>query len=486
MLIFVIVGFGLLTNYTFSNTNQNIAEGTPFGSGIDINPPKIPEVPPKLPEVPDLLDPDKFDNKDDDDSKDEDDEEEPPIDEDETKEECEEESGYKYEDGECLKVDDESDDDNNDDDNDNDKDDDSDNNNQPQPIPYQPQPIPYQPQPQSQILIPQANTPPTAMNSSVVTTQNRSINIPLEIYDKEGDMLDISIPEAPKFGNLAIKDINTKTLTYTPNSNYIGYDSFIFQGNDRKVSSNNATVSIIIANPPPQPTVPSSTSNNSLTFSTKAGSQSNASQPLVTPSTAPTNTQNLNNLNQAQLVDLIATEISNANNIDKNKLTQAINDLSASTKGGNVIESLKKIAGIVLSDPTGNAAKVIINAALKEQTTSPQTTSPQTTSPQTTSPQTTSSDIQALMKIDIPELKENLVNTKESLVDEEPEYALRGITEIENQLLMLQPPPTFTSVFQNIKNSIARDDLKKAIDDISKVQTQVIKAETEIINAQDK
>lgn len=124
-----------------------------------------------------------------------------------------------------------------------------------------------------------------------------------------------------------------------------------------------------------------------------------------------------------------------------------------------------------MSDPTGNAAKVIINAALKEQTISPQTTS---------------SDIQALMKIDIPELKENLMNTKQSLVDEEPEYALVRITEIENQLLMLQPPPTFTSIFQNIKNSIAKADWKKAIDDISKVQTEVIKAEAEIINAQDK
>ena len=75
--------------------------------------------------------------------------------------------------------------------------------------------------------------------------------------------------------------------------------------------------------------------------------------------------QNLNNLDQQQLVDLIATEISTANNIDKNKVMQAVNDLSESTKakGGNVIESLQKIAGLVLNDPTGNAANVIINAA---------------------------------------------------------------------------------------------------------------------------
>ena len=80
--------------------------------------------------------------------------------------------------------------------------------------------------------------------------------------------------------------------------------------------------------------------------------------------TASTNTQNLNNLNQAQLVDLIATEISNANNIDKTTLILAIDDLSGKTKakGGNVIDSLKKMAGIILKDPSGNVAKNIINA----------------------------------------------------------------------------------------------------------------------------
>ena len=357
MLILVVVGFGLLTNYTFSNTNQNIAEGT-LGDMLDEAR--------KSPEVPDLPEP----------------EPEPEPDE-TTEEEEKEDERAAEEDALCDDPDansdicnpndddddDEKDDDNDndkdddndndkDDDNDNDKDDDSDNDNEPQPIPYQPQP-------QSQILIPQANIPPTAMNSSVVTTQNRSINISLEIYDKEGDMLDISIPEAPKFGNLAIKDVNTKTLTYTPNSNYIGFDSFIFQGNDRKAPSNNATVSINIANPPPQPIVPSSTSNNSLTFSTKAGSQSNASQPLVTPSTAPTNTQNLNNLNQVQLVDLIASTISNANNIDKNKVTQSLNDFIEPTKakGGNVIDSLKKIANVILKEPSGSTAIKIVNIA---------------------------------------------------------------------------------------------------------------------------
>ena len=79
--------------------------------------------------------------------------------------------------------------------------------------------------------------------------------------------------------------------------------------------------------------------------------------------------QNLNNLNQDQLVDLIATAISNANNnIDKNKVIQVINELSQKekAKGGNVIESLQRIANVVSKDPSGVAAKNIINAANKK------------------------------------------------------------------------------------------------------------------------
>ena len=245
----------------------------------------------------------------------------------------------------------------------------------------QQQPEPQQPQPQ--ITIPKANTPPTAMNSSFITIQNDPIDIPLEIHDNEGDMLDISVVEAPKFGELTIKDANTKTLTYTPNSNYVGYDSFIFEGKDRNnASSNKATVSITIASlpsPSSQPNVSADTTteDDKLTSSSKAGSQDNVTNsnitttitiPPPTPPQSSTNTtnQNLNNnLNQQKLVDQIASTISIANNIDKNKVIQVLNDLIETTKakGGNVIESLKKIADVISKDPSGVAANKIVNAA---------------------------------------------------------------------------------------------------------------------------
>ena len=72
---------------------------------------------------------------------------------------------------------------------------------------------------------------------------------------------------------------------------------------------------------------------------------------------------NINNLNQVQLVDLIASTISNTNNIDKNKIIKSINDLIEPTKakGGNVIDLLKKIADNIVKEPSGSIANKILN-----------------------------------------------------------------------------------------------------------------------------
>lgn len=88
-------------------------------------------------------------------------------------------------------------------------------------------------------------------------------------------------------------------------------------------------------------------------------------QSSVNSPTVSTNTQNLNNLNQVQLVDLISSTISNANNIDKNKIIQSLNDFIEPTKakGGNVMESLKQLSEIILKEPSGSIANTIINLA---------------------------------------------------------------------------------------------------------------------------
>ncbi|HEY9485184.1 MAG TPA: hypothetical protein VIQ04_00955, partial [Nitrososphaeraceae archaeon] len=112
--------------------------------------------------------------------------------------------------------------------------------------------------------------------------------------------------------------------------------------------------------------------------------------------------------------------------------------------------------------------------------------SAQTNSTNQTSTQnkTMSNDTQALMSIDLPGLKDNLETAKQSLANGDTEEALTQITDIENQVLLLKPQPSFTSDIQKIKDSVSKKDLNKALDDLTKVQTDVLKADTEMLKAQ--
>jgi hypothetical protein len=98
--------------------------------------------------------------------------------------------------------------------------------------------------------------------------------------------------------------------------------------------------------------------------------------------------------------------------------------------------------------------------------------------------QTMSKDSKALMTIDLPGLKDTLMTAKQSLANGNAEEALAQITEVENQLLILKPQPSFAPDVQKIKDSVSKKDFKKALDDLTKVQTDVFKAETEMLKAQ--
>lgn len=98
--------------------------------------------------------------------------------------------------------------------------------------------------------------------------------------------------------------------------------------------------------------------------------------------------------------------------------------------------------------------------------------------------QTMSKDAQALMTLDIPVIKEQLMNAKQSLVNGNTEEALAGITDVEIPLLLLQTKPSFVGDIQEIKNSISKADINKALDDLTKIQADILKAETETLKAQ--
>jgi hypothetical protein len=91
-----------------------------------------------------------------------------------------------------------------------------------------------------------SNIPPLATPQSVSTTQNTPVTIRLAGSDSNRNAtLTAQIVSAPSHGTLNNITQDTGDVTYTPNQDYTGDDSFTFKVNDGKVDSNNtAMVSI--------------------------------------------------------------------------------------------------------------------------------------------------------------------------------------------------------------------------------------------------
>ncbi len=100
-----------------------------------------------------------------------------------------------------------------------------------------------------------ANTPPVAQNQSVTTTEDTAKGITLVAADADGDALTYSIVSGPTEGTLSGTAPN---VTYTPDHNYFGSDSFTFRANDGEDDSNVATVSITVTPVNDAPTVTAS------------------------------------------------------------------------------------------------------------------------------------------------------------------------------------------------------------------------------------
>ena len=87
------------------------------------------------------------------------------------------------------------------------------------------------------------NDAPVADAQSVSTDEDTAKNIVLSGSDAEAATLTYVVVAAPTKGTLSGVAPN---LTYTPNANYNGLDSFSFKVNDGTVDSNTATVSIVV------------------------------------------------------------------------------------------------------------------------------------------------------------------------------------------------------------------------------------------------
>ena len=90
------------------------------------------------------------------------------------------------------------------------------------------------------------NTPPTANAQIVITYEGMANVITLSGSDAEGDSLTFVVTQNPTNGSLGG---DVPNLTYTPNVDYRGPDSFKFKVSDGIADSEEATVSITVKSP---------------------------------------------------------------------------------------------------------------------------------------------------------------------------------------------------------------------------------------------
>ena len=98
------------------------------------------------------------------------------------------------------------------------------------------------------------STPPTADPQAVATSQNTPIIVTLSGSDPNNNALTYALASNPRFGTLsAISSTNPPTVTYTPNTNYHGQDSFTFTVANVTYTSAPATIGVTVnavASPP--------------------------------------------------------------------------------------------------------------------------------------------------------------------------------------------------------------------------------------------
>ena len=91
---------------------------------------------------------------------------------------------------------------------------------------------------------------------------------------------------------------------------------------------------------------------------------------------------------------------------------------------------------------------------------------------------------QALMKMNIFELKDTLMQANLAIVHGDLKEALTGVRDVETQLLLVEPLPTkFLDNIHKAIKAIARSDIDKALNTLTQLEITIIKAENQIFKA---
>lgn len=217
------------------------------------------------------------------------------------------------------------------------------------------------------------NTPPVANDVVASTNEDNAVTVTLSGSDVDGDSLTFSIVSGPANGSLGpIVQVSSTsaTVTYTPNLNFNGTDSFVYRANDGNGGTDDATATIPVApvNDPPAflagPTVtvledagpqtipnwvtsispgPADESGQSVTFSvTNSDPTLFAVQPSVAPNGTLTFTPASNAYGSATLTIVAQDNGGTANGGNDTSAAQTssitvtpVNDAPSFTKGAN-------------------------------------------------------------------------------------------------------------------------------------------------------
>jgi len=93
------------------------------------------------------------------------------------------------------------------------------------------------------IILDMTNNPPVAKPEYITIQEDKPASITLMASDLNGDRLTYHIVTGPSHGKLSGTG---PAITYTPESNYSGSDSFSFMVNDGTVDSNTASISLLV------------------------------------------------------------------------------------------------------------------------------------------------------------------------------------------------------------------------------------------------
>ena len=88
------------------------------------------------------------------------------------------------------------------------------------------------------------NDAPKANDSSITANENTAVNGTVTGSDIDGDGLTFALVTAPSHGKVVLN--SNGSYTYTPNTDYIGNDTFTFVSNDGAINSQEATVTITV------------------------------------------------------------------------------------------------------------------------------------------------------------------------------------------------------------------------------------------------